>query len=103
MSKFQHCAKRPAHGFGVAGSSKRSPVFGPHLISITLSGTNQTPTAAPSFLSCDQVLASAVNLAYTHKTKQRRIEWLDNEILELDRKWREICTELAEEKQSWRI
>jgi mediator of RNA polymerase II transcription subunit 4 len=73
-----------------------------HTLFLSLSPVQTKPPPPPplqAFLSCDQVLASAVNLAYTHQTKQRRIESLENEILELDRKWREICTELAEEKQ----
>jgi len=73
-----------------------------HTLFLSLSPVQTKPPPPPplqAFLSCDHVLASAVNLAYTHQTKQRRIESLENEILELDRKWGEICTELAEEKQ----
>lgn len=73
-----------------------------HTLFLSLSPVQTKPPPPPplqAFLSCDEALASAVNLAYTHQRKQRRIESLENEILELDRKWREICTELAEEKQ----
>ncbi|KAJ7777447.1 vitamin-D-receptor interacting mediator subunit 4-domain-containing protein [Mycena metata] len=52
------------------------------------------PPSLASFLACDQALSAAVNVAHTHQIKQRKIEALKDEILELDRRWREICTEL---------
>ncbi|KAF8661380.1 hypothetical protein AX16_001473 [Volvariella volvacea WC 439] len=52
------------------------------------------PPPVSAFLACDQALANAVNLAQQHQIKQRKIEDLEAEILELDNKWREICSEL---------
>ncbi|KAJ7035599.1 vitamin-D-receptor interacting mediator subunit 4-domain-containing protein [Mycena alexandri] len=57
------------------------------------------PPSLASFLACDQALSAAVNLAHTHQIKQRKIETLKYEILELDRRWREICTELEAGKR----
>ncbi|KAJ3877079.1 vitamin-D-receptor interacting mediator subunit 4-domain-containing protein [Lentinula edodes] len=52
-----------------------------------------------AFLACDQALAAAVNLSYKHQIKQRKIERLKAEILELDSRWRQICIELEMEKR----
>jgi mediator of RNA polymerase II transcription subunit 4 len=52
-----------------------------------------------SFLGCDAALASAIHLARVHQNKQRRIEMLKNEVLELDEKWRDICMELERGKR----
>jgi len=61
---------------------------------------NKPPPPPPlsAFLACDEALSAAVNLTYKHQIKQRRIEALKAEILELDTRWREICTELQNEK-----
>ncbi|KAF6761562.1 vitamin-D-receptor interacting mediator subunit 4-domain-containing protein [Ephemerocybe angulata] len=55
------------------------------------------PQAPPlsAFLDCDKALASAVNLAHVHQIKQRRIESLEQELFDLEGRWREICGELA--------
>ncbi|KAJ7065209.1 vitamin-D-receptor interacting mediator subunit 4-domain-containing protein [Mycena amicta] len=68
-----------------------------HTLFLSLSPPQTKPPQPPSlaaFVACDQALASAVNLAYAHQIKQRKIESLKEEILELDRRWREICMEL---------
>lgn len=68
-----------------------------HTLFLSLSPVQSKPPPPPplsAFLTCDQALSSAVNLAHTHQIKQRKIEALKDEILELDRRWREICTEL---------
>ncbi|KAK0202786.1 vitamin-D-receptor interacting mediator subunit 4-domain-containing protein [Desarmillaria ectypa] len=70
---------------------------------ISLSPVTKPPPPPPppvsAFLSCDQALASAVNTAHSHQIRQRKIEALKNEILELDARWREICMELEREKR----
>lgn len=53
------------------------------------------PPPLDAFLQCDKVLASAINVAQTHQIKQRKIEALETEILELEMRWRNICEELA--------
>jgi mediator of RNA polymerase II transcription subunit 4 len=62
---------------------------------------NRPPPAPPlsAFLECDKALAEAVNLAHVHQVKQRRIESLEAELLDLEARWREICQELATGKQ----
>ncbi|KAF7309580.1 Mediator of RNA polymerase II transcription subunit 4 [Mycena indigotica] len=68
-----------------------------HTLFMSLSPPQTKPPPPPSlaaFIACDEALASAVNLAYTHQIKQRKIEVLKEEILELDGRWREICTQL---------
>ncbi|KAF5377798.1 hypothetical protein D9757_008094 [Collybiopsis confluens] len=52
-----------------------------------------------AFIECDKALADAVNLSYKHQIKQRKIERLKSEILELDTRWRQICIELEMEKR----
>ena len=64
---------------------------------LSLSPAQSKPPPPPpieSFLNCDAVIAAALQLAHTHQIKQRRIESLKNEILDLDASWREICSEL---------
>lgn len=67
---------------------------------LSLSPAQVKPSAPrlSSFLNCDQALASAVNLSYQHQLKQRALERLKAEILELDARWRQICVELETEK-----
>jgi len=43
-------------------------------------------------------ISTIVNLSYKHQIKQRKIERLKAEILELDARWRQICIELEMEK-----
>ncbi|KAF9563933.1 hypothetical protein CPC08DRAFT_632146 [Agrocybe pediades] len=65
---------------------------------LSLSPPNSKPPPPPpvsSILDCDKALASAINLAHTHQIKQRKIDELENEILELEAQWREICAELS--------
>jgi mediator of RNA polymerase II transcription subunit 4 len=51
------------------------------------------------FIECDDALSAAVRLAHTHQTKQRKIETLEAEILDLDARWRQICVELERGKR----
>ena len=69
-----------------------------HTLFLSLSPPQSKPPPPPpisAFLECDKGLASAMSLAHTHQIKQRRIDALEAEILDLDAQWREICTELA--------
>ena len=56
------------------------------------------PPPLAAFLNCDRALVSAINLAHVHQIKQRKIDALEAEILDLDAQWREICVELASGK-----
>ncbi|CCM00245.1 uncharacterized protein FIBRA_02274 [Fibroporia radiculosa] len=47
-----------------------------------------------AFLSVDAALASAVQLSRAHQVRQRRIEQLKRDVLDLDRHWRQIVLEL---------
>ncbi|KAJ3549610.1 hypothetical protein NMY22_g808 [Coprinellus aureogranulatus] len=53
------------------------------------------PPPLSAFLDCDRDLASAVNLAHVHQIKQRKIESLEQELYDLEGRWREICQELS--------
>ncbi|KAF9031390.1 hypothetical protein BDZ89DRAFT_948889 [Hymenopellis radicata] len=70
---------------------------------VALSPPTKPPQApappASAFLACDQALASAVTLAHAHQIRQRKIERLKAEILDLDSRWREICIDLENEKR----
>jgi mediator of RNA polymerase II transcription subunit 4 len=57
------------------------------------------PPPISSFLACDAALANAIQLARIHQNKQRRIERLKNEVLELEERWREVCMELESGKR----
>jgi mediator of RNA polymerase II transcription subunit 4 len=57
------------------------------------------PPPVESFLNCDAAIAEALQLAHVHQIKQRRIESLKNEILDLEASWREICSELEKGRQ----
>lgn len=68
---------------------------------LALSPPQSKPPPLPplaTFLECDKALASAISLAHIHQLKQRRIDALEAEILDLDAQWREICGELAASK-----
>ncbi len=65
---------------------------------LALSPPQSKPPPLPelaTFLQCDKALASAIGLAHIHQLKQRKIDALEAEILDLDAQWREICRELA--------
>lgn len=73
-----------------------------HTLFLSLSPVQSKPPPPPSltaFLACDKALSSAVNLAHKHQIKQRRIYALENEILELEARWREIASELESGKR----
>jgi len=66
---------------------------------LSLGPTQSKPPPAPpvsAFLTVDAALASAVQLARTHQVKQRKIEQLKSDVLELDRRWRHIVLELEQ-------
>lgn len=68
----------------------------------SLSSTQARPSQPPpisSFLAVDAALAQATQLARKHQVKQRKIERLKNDVLEMELKWREIVRELEEGKQ----
>ena len=54
------------------------------------------PPSVGELLAVDAQLAAAVQVARTHQVKQRRIEQLKDEVLDLDRRWREIVRALDE-------
>mgnify|MGYP001435493781 CR=1 FL=1 len=69
-----------------------------HTLFLSLSPAPTKPPPPPplsAFLDCDRALASAINLAHVHQIKQRKIESLEQEIFDLEARWREICRELA--------
>lgn len=69
---------------------------------LSLSPPQSKPPPAPplaAFLACDRALSSALTVAHTHQIKQRRIEALELEVLELEAQWREICMELESGKR----
>lgn len=68
-----------------------------HTLFLSLSPPQTKPPPPPplsAFLDCDRDLAAAVNLAHVHQIKQRKIESLEQELLDLEGRWREICQEL---------
>ncbi|KAG6850794.1 hypothetical protein H0H93_008832 [Arthromyces matolae] len=73
-----------------------------HTLFLSLSPTQTRPPPPPplaAFLECDQALSSAINLVHKHQIKQRRIDALEQEILELEIQWREIASSLEEGKR----
>ncbi|KAF5373297.1 hypothetical protein D9615_007486 [Tricholomella constricta] len=68
-----------------------------HTLFLSLSPVQTKPPPAPplsAFLDCDKALASAINLAHKHQIKQRQIDALEQEILDLEARWREIASAL---------
>ena len=68
-----------------------------HTLFLSLSPVQSKPPPPPplsSFLACDEALSSAIDLARKHQIRQRKINALENEILESDARWREIVLEL---------
>jgi len=63
-----------------------------------VSSTQKATPAPPisAFLSIDASLASAVKQAREHQVKQRKIERMKDEVLELERRWRTIVQELED-------
>lgn len=74
---------------------------------LSLSG-DQTARRVPPppvslFIECDAEISRALDVARTHQIKQRKIEALKQEILDLDAQWRHICSELEAGKQELEI
>ncbi|KAF9453586.1 hypothetical protein P691DRAFT_800211 [Macrolepiota fuliginosa MF-IS2] len=57
------------------------------------------PPPLDAFLRCDKALADGISVAQTHQIRQRKIESLEAEILDLEAQWRNICEELAKGKK----
>lgn len=64
----------------------------------SVSASQKSPPAPPisAFLFIDASLAAAVKQARVHQVKQRKIERLKDEVLELERRWRTIVLELEQ-------
>jgi mediator of RNA polymerase II transcription subunit 4 len=72
-----------------------------HTLFLSLSPPQSKPPPPPplsAFLECDKSLARAINLVHVHQIKQRKIDALEAEILQLESQWRDICTQLAQGK-----
>ncbi|KAI1791830.1 vitamin-D-receptor interacting mediator subunit 4-domain-containing protein [Ganoderma leucocontextum] len=70
-----------------------------HTVFQSLGPPQSRPPPPPSvveLLAVDAQLATAVQVARAHQVKQRRIEQLKDEALDLDRRWREIVRALDE-------
>ncbi|KAF8075037.1 vitamin-D-receptor interacting mediator subunit 4-domain-containing protein [Lyophyllum atratum] len=73
-----------------------------HTLFLSLSPIQTKPPPAPplsAFLACDKALSSAVNLAHKHQIKQRRIDALEQDILDLETEWRKIASALEAGKR----
>jgi mediator of RNA polymerase II transcription subunit 4 len=57
------------------------------------------PPSVSSFIECDAQISRALDIARMHQIKQRKIEALKQEILDLNAQWRHICSELEAGKQ----
>ncbi|KAF8507947.1 vitamin-D-receptor interacting mediator subunit 4-domain-containing protein [Hysterangium stoloniferum] len=68
--------------------------------SLSLPPTRQTPPPPTSlFIDCDNALAKAVEQARIHQIKQRKIEALKAEVLQLDNQLMELWNDLEQGKQ----
>lgn len=70
-----------------------------HTVFQSLGPPQSRPPPPPSvveLLAVDAQLATAVHVARAHQVKQRRIEQLKDDVLDLDRRWREIVRALDE-------
>lgn len=73
-----------------------------HTLIQSLCPVQTKPPPAPSlsaFVNCDEALSSAVNLAQRHQIKQKKIDTLGLEVLDLEVRLREIITELKDGKK----
>lgn len=61
------------------------------------------PPSVSAFIECDAEISRALDIARTHQIKQRKIETLKQEILDLNIQWRHICAELEAGKQELEI
>jgi len=66
-------------------------------------GRQAQPPPISALLGVDAALSSAVKLARTHQVKQRKIEKLKDEVLNLEGKWREIVRELDQGKRDLEV
>ena len=72
-----------------------------HTLFLSLAPSQTKPPPPPplsAFLECDRALAEAINLVHVHQIKQRKIDTLETEILQLESQWRDICSQLAKGK-----
>ena len=72
-----------------------------HTLFLSLAPPQTKPPPPPplsAFLECDRALAEAINLVHVHQIKQRKIDALEAEILQLESQWRDICTQLENGK-----
>ena len=61
------------------------------------------PPSVAAFIECDAEISRALDVARTHQIKQRKIEALKQDILNLSAQWRHICSELESGKQELEI
>lgn len=61
------------------------------------------PPLVSAFIERDAQISRALDIARTHQIKQRKIEALKQEILDLNAQWRHICSELEAGKQELEI
>ena len=61
------------------------------------------PPSVSLFIECDAEISRALDTARKHQIKQRRIEALKQDILDLNAEWRRVCSELEAGKQELEI
>ena len=61
------------------------------------------PPSVSAFIECDAEISRALDIARTHQIKQRKVEALKQEILDLNAQWRHICSELEAGKQELEV